>query len=207
MLRRFVARQVSQTYCSAVLDGTGKTRLGLPDGLDVAFSNQLLLTRRCPRTESSTTSSIRGNLRLGTFLTHATRGSSVLADLRCVSGLETLNEELAQAVLKDRATARIRLYDEIMWHVQGNPAIDRTTETRPAVAPIHTSDLSHLTVCSQRNMSTFRFTRLCVWLTHRAEMPASSENETMCFARRVAARQRGCAAHPISSPDAFYWAP
>lgn len=159
MFRRFVGRQVSQTYYLAALNATGETHLGLSGVLDVASSNQLQRSRQCLHTERSTTSSIQGNLRLARFPKNA-RGSSVLADLRCVSGLETLNDELAEAVVKDRATARIRLYNEIMWHAHNDPSSGRPIETRTVGRPVHTSDLSHLTVRSQ-HMSTFRFTRPC----------------------------------------------
>lgn len=75
------------------------------------------------------------------------RRSSTLADLRNVSGLEGLNDELAEALVKDRAAARVHLYNAMMCdiHTGDQPSRGRSSN-RSVERPVDISDLSHLSV-------------------------------------------------------------
>lgn len=151
MFRRFVARQVSQACQQNVTTHVSS------EYLDVAVRSQLFLLRALcvapnlrwrgglRQVTRSETSSLSEILRVSAVPSNI-RSFAVLSDLTCVSGLEALNDELAEAVVKDRATARVRLYNDVMWSLHSNVSDDRARMTRPVERPVHASDLSHLSV-------------------------------------------------------------
>ena len=82
------------------------------------------------------------------FVCSRARSSSTLADVRRVEDLAIRNDELAEAVSRDRAMARRRLYDKIMPCLQSESASERMPLAhRQPPSAVHVSQLSKVTVC------------------------------------------------------------
>jgi hypothetical protein len=76
------------------------------------------------------------------------RAASTLADIRTVDNLAILNDELAEAVSRDRAMARRRLYNRIMPGLYSETASPYPMPGRgQPQSAVHIAQLSKLVVC------------------------------------------------------------
>lgn len=150
MARRFVAKLVSQTCHPSHLNSIVESSCVNCRAFGTAVRRNAWPARDRQQCIRRTATSLLGSLRRGDESSRF-RSASTLSDLRNVAGLESLNDELAEALVKDRSAARVQLYHEMMCHIHGG--VQRHRQPLPnGLVPrsVESSDLMYLSVRSER---------------------------------------------------------